>query len=88
VGVWVKVLVGGGGSVGEAIVGCASGTNRVGKDDSDVGVAYVPQSEGVCPQEVNNIVAMISMAMERLTWNPYQELYLCKLNSHDDRDGH
>ena len=69
-GVSVKVPVGGGGSVGEATVGCASGTNSVGKINSDVGVAYVPHNEGVCPQEVNNIVAMKSMAMVRLTWNP------------------
>jgi hypothetical protein len=80
VGVGIKVEVGRGRGVDEAVAGCASGTNRVGMNDSDVGVATVPHKDGDCLQEVNNKAAMNSIAMKRLTWNPYQELYLCKLN--------
>jgi hypothetical protein len=89
VGVNVKVLVGRGtGVVVRVATGFVSGTNMVGMNSSDVGVAYVPQSEGDCPHEVNNIVAMKIMAMERLTWNPYLELYLCTLNLNDSSNGH
>jgi hypothetical protein len=89
VGVKVKVLVGRGTGVVEIVAtGFVSGTNIVGMNNSDVGVAYVPQSEGDCPQEVNDIDAMTIMAMERLTWIPYWELYLCNLNLNDYRDGH
>ena len=70
-GVGVKVEVGRGRGVDEAVAGCASGTNSVGMNDSDVGVATVPHKEGDCLQEVNNKAAMKSIAMNRLTWNPY-----------------
>ena len=70
-GVGVKVAVGRGRGVDEAVAGCASGTKRVGMNNSDVGVATVPHKDGDCPQEVNNKAAMNSVAMNRLTWNPY-----------------
>ena len=74
------MLVGRGVEVGEAVAGWASGTNMVGKVNSDVGVAYVPHKDGDCPQEVNNTAAMNNNARKRLTWNPFWELYLWKLN--------
>lgn len=64
------MTVGRGGGVGEADVGCGSGKNKVGKINSEVGVEYVPQSEGVWPQEVNNRVAMKITGMKRLTEYP------------------
>ena len=67
VGVGVKVPVGGGRFVGEAVAGCGSGTNRVGKNNSDVGVAYAPHSDGDWLQEVKDIDAMNNIAMKRLT---------------------
>jgi len=39
----------------------------VGKNNSDVGVAYAPHSDGDWLQEVKDIDAMNNIAMKRLT---------------------
>ena len=66
----MNVTVGRGEGVEEAAGGCGSGKNRVGKINSEVGVEYVPQSEGVWPQEFNKRVAMKITGMKRLTGYP------------------
>jgi hypothetical protein len=66
----VKVEVGRGRGVDEAVAGCVSGTKRVGRNNSDVGVATVPHKDGDCLQEVNIKAPMNRVAMNRLTWNP------------------
>ena len=66
----------GGGKVDVTVAGSISGKTAVGSDDSLVGVAYVPHNDEACPQEVNNMVAMMSMGNRRFTGNPSGRLYL------------
>ena len=76
VGVGVKVRVGKGRGVGDDVdvdVGVLETNGRVAVK-TDVGVAYVPQSEGACSQELNNRNTISRMGKVRFTILPSSEL--------------